>query len=66
MTTTDLKEILTEFQSNLAFREAFKKNPELALKEAGFEVSPDDLAKIQAMLKLDKSKDEKLDDRISK
>lgn len=66
MTTANLKEILTEFQSNLVFREAFKKNPELALKDAGFEVTPEDLAKIQGMLKLDKSKDEKLDDRISK
>jgi hypothetical protein len=66
MITANLQEILNEFQSNLSFREAFKKNPEQALKEAGFEVSPEDLTKIQAMLKLDKSKDEKLDDRISK
>jgi hypothetical protein len=63
---TNLQEIFTEWQSNLTFREDFKRNPEQALKDAGFEVSPEDLAKIQAMLKLDKSKNEKLDDRISK
>ncbi len=66
MTNTNLIEILSEWQSNINFRENFKKNPEQALKDAGFEVSPDDLSKIQAMLKLDKSKNEKLDDRISK
>lgn len=64
--TTNLQQILAEWQSNLAFRESFRKNPEHALNEAGFDVSPDDLAKIKAMLTLDKSKNEKLDDRISK
>lgn len=63
---TNLSEILSEWQSNLAFREDFKKNPERALKEAGFQVSAEDLIKIKAMLKLDASKDEKLDERISK
>jgi hypothetical protein len=63
---TNLIEIFSEWQSNLKFREEFKKNPEQALKNAGFEVSPGDLSKIQAMLKFDKSKNEKLDDRISK
>lgn len=64
--TTNLREILTEWQSNLEFREKFKKNPEQALKDAGFDVSNEDLTKIKAMLALDKSKNEKLDDRISK
>lgn len=64
--TVNLQEILSAWQSNLTFREAFKKNPEQALKDAGFEVSAEDLTKIQAMLQLDKSKNEKLDDRISK
>ncbi len=64
--TANLQDILSEWQSNLAFREAFKQNPERALKDAGFEVNPDDLAKIKAMLTLDQSKNEKLDDRISK
>jgi len=63
---TNLIEIFSEWQSNLKFREEFKKDPEQALKDAGFEVSPEDLAKIKAMLKLDKTKNEKLDDRISK
>ena len=63
---TNLQEIYSEWQNNLTFREHFKKNPEQALKEAGFEVSAEDLAKIKAMLNLDKSKNEKLDDRISK
>lgn len=63
---TDLQEIIYEWQNNLAFREEFKKNPEAALKNAGFSVSPEDLEKILAMLKLDKSKNEKLDDRINK
>lgn len=63
---TNLIEIFSEWQSNLKFRENFKINPEQALKEAGFEVSPEDLVKIKAMLKFDKSKNEELDDRISK
>lgn len=63
---TNLQEIYSEWQNNLQFREEFKKNPEQALKTAGFEVSPADLDKILAILKLDKSKNEKLDDRISK
>lgn len=64
--TTNLQDIFSEWQNNLAFREEFKKNPLEALKKAGFEVSPADLEKIQAMLKHDKSEDEKLDDRINK
>lgn len=63
---TNLESIFKEWQNNLQFREEFKKDPELALKNAGFEVSSEDLAKIKAMLTWDKSKDEKLDDRISK
>jgi hypothetical protein len=63
---TNLQEILAEWQSNLAFREKFKNNPTQALKEAGFELSAEDFAKIEAMAKMDKSKDQKLDDRISK
>lgn len=63
---TNLQEIFMEWQSNLQFREEFKKDPEMALKHAGFEVTERDLVKIRAMFKLDKSKDEKLDDRISK
>jgi hypothetical protein len=59
----DLQAIYTEWQNNLAFREAFKKDPVLALKNAGFEVSPDNLAKITALLK---QKDEELDKRINK
>jgi hypothetical protein len=64
--TTALADILREWQSNLSFREAFKKDPELALKEAGFTVSTEDLAKVQAMLKFDQNNNERLDDRISK
>ena len=62
--TVNLQHILTEWQSNLEFREKFKKNPEQALKDAGFDLSPEDLTKIKTLL--DKSKNEKLDDRISK
>lgn len=63
---TDLQAIIYEWQNNLTFREEFKKNPEQAMKNAGFQVSNEDLDKILAMLKLDKSKNEKLDDRINK
>jgi len=66
ISTSNLKDIVYEWQNNLAFREAFKKNPEQALKSSGFTVKPEDLTKILAMLKLDKSMNEKLDDRISK
>jgi DNA replication protein DnaD len=63
---SSLHDILTEWQSNLTFREEFKKNPEQAMRDAGFELSDADLEKIRAMLQLDKSSNEKLDDRISK
>lgn len=65
---TDLQEIFSEWQSNLQFREEFKKNPLQALKNAGFEVSPEDLSKIESMLKLkeSKNKSEILDKRESK
>lgn len=63
---TDLQDIIYEWQNNLTFREEFKKNPEQAIKNAGFEVSKEDLDKILAMLKIDKSNNEKLDDRINK
>ncbi len=60
-----LQEVYQEWQNNLSFREDFKKDPEQALKKAGFEVTADDLNKIKAMLNL-KSKNEKLDDRINR
>ena len=63
---TNLQEIYDEWLNNLKFRDDFKKNPEQALKEAGFEVAPEDMEKIKAILKFDKSGNEKLDDRISK
>ena len=63
---TQLIDIYCEWVNNLRFRQDFHKDPEAALKEAGFEVNPQDLIKIKAMLRLDTSKDENLDDRISK
>jgi hypothetical protein len=63
---TNLEEIIYEWQNNLKFREEFKKNPEQALQSAGFKVSKEDLDKILAIIKLDTSKNEKLDDRINK
>lgn len=49
---TTLHDVLTEWQNNLEFREQFKKNPIAALKTAGFTLQPDDLAKVQSLLKL--------------
>lgn len=66
MVRLNLQEILSEWQSNLEFREKFKQNPEQALNDAGFEVSSEDLVKIKAMLNLDQSGNEELDERISK
>lgn len=63
---SNLQDIYGEWQNNHKFREDFKKNPEQALQDAGFQLSPEDLEKIKAMLKFDKSKNDKLDDRISK
>jgi hypothetical protein len=62
----DLQEIYSELLNNPQFHSDFKKDPERALKSAGFELSLDDLAKIKAMVKIDKSGNEELDDRISK
>lgn len=48
----DLQDIYNEWQNNLAFREEFRKNPEQAIKNAGFEISIEDLEKIKSILKL--------------
>lgn len=63
-----LQEILEQWQTNLKFREEFKKNPVQALKNAGLEVSPEDLAKIESTLKLkdNNSNNEALNGRINK
>lgn len=63
---TDLTDVLSEWQNNLQFRERFKANPELALREAGLTLNPGDLEKVRAMLAFDGSNNDKLDDRISK
>lgn len=63
---TPLIDIYFEWVNNLQFRKDFRSDPERALKQVGFMVSPQDLVKIKAMLRLDKSTNEKLDDRISK
>jgi len=63
---SDLKEVFDLWQNNLKFREEFKKNPIQALKNAGLELSAEDLQKIQLRLGNPKTKDEPLDDRISK
>ena len=63
---THLKEIFQEWQNNPTFRSEFKKNPKEACKNAGFDVSDEDLAKIEAIFKLKDDKNEPLDDRINK
>lgn len=63
---TNLEEVYSEWQNNPEFKRALQTNPRKALEEKGFEVSEEDFKKIEAMLKFDKSKNEKLDDRISK
>jgi hypothetical protein len=57
-----LEDVITEWQSNLQFKETFKKNPQKALADAGLELNDEDLKKIKIML-ID---DGKLDDRINK
>jgi len=66
MTTTSLKEILSEFQANTEFREAFKKNAVQACQEFGYEVSPEDMAKLKSTLDLkqgDANQNEELEKR---
>jgi len=58
-----LQDVLMEWQTNLKFRETFKKNPELALQEANLKLSADDLKKIKAVLEIDQFSNEKLDQR---
>lgn len=66
MQITNLQDILYEWQNNFEFREEFKTDPISALKNAGFKVNQEDLDKILAMLKLDASNNEKLDERKNK
>jgi hypothetical protein len=63
---TDLQQVYSEWQNNPDFKKELQTNPRKALEEKGFVVSEEDFKKIEAMLKFDKSKNEKLDDRISK
>lgn len=58
-----LSEVLDEWQSNLAFKKNFKINPEKALADAGLTLSPEDLTKVKAILKI---QNEVLDKRINK
>jgi hypothetical protein len=58
-----LEDVLNEWQSNLQFKENFRKNPQQALADANLELSEEDLKKIKIMLKID---DGKLDERINK
>jgi hypothetical protein len=58
-----LEDVISEWQSNLQFKENFKKNPQKALADAGLSLSEEDLQKIKTMLKID---DGTLDGRINK
>lgn len=57
-----LEEVYSEWQNNPQFRDAFKKDPKLALKTWGYELLQADLDK---MIKF-KQNNEKLDDRVNK
>lgn len=59
---TNLEEVYSEWQNNPKFREAFKKNPEMALETWGYKLSQQDLAR---MLKFKKDNEE-LDKRVNK
>jgi hypothetical protein len=58
-----LEDVIIEWQSNLQFKENFKKNPQKALADAGLSLNDEDLQKIKTMLKID---DGTLDGRINK
>ncbi len=58
-----LEDVLAEWQTNLYFKEEFKKNPEKALATAGLTLNAKDLTKIKIMLKI---QDDDLDKRINK
>lgn len=58
-----LSEVLDEWQANLNFKKNFKNNPEKALADAGLTLSPEDLTKVKAILKI---QNEVLDKRINK
>lgn len=60
---TSLLEVYAEWANNLKFREALKRNPKAALKEAGFELSETDFKTIQTLIQSD---NEALDRRINK
>lgn len=58
----DLKEAYSEWQNNPEFRDAFKKNPQEALKQWNINLNDEDL---QKMLKVKEINNE-LDKRINK
>lgn len=64
----ELKEVFEVWTNDLLFRENFKKNPEKALQEAGFNFDTDKLQKIKSLLKKQESsiKSESLDKRMSR
>jgi hypothetical protein len=66
--SAELKEIFEAWVSDVTFREKFKKNPEQALMEAGFQFDAEKLQKIKTVLKQQENqiKSEALDKRLSR
>jgi hypothetical protein len=67
---SSLEDVLTEWQTNLYFKEEFKKNPERALATAGLTLNSKDLKKVKAMLAIQDdasgSDNRELDKRINR
>lgn len=58
----NLKEVLERWMNDSEFKRNFKKDPVKALKEAGIELSEEDLKKVLTTL----SKQEELEKKINK
>lgn len=65
---SSLQDVYDRWLNNVEFRNEFKKNPEIALREAGLELSATDLSKIKSLLdrKENSLENDELDGRISK
>lgn len=62
MPKATLADILSEYQNNMAFREAWKESHTQAIIKFGFELSLEDQTKVEALLQ----KSEELDKRTNK
>lgn len=66
MPSEDLRALIARANNDKDFMRDLLKNPEQAIKEAGFELTPEELAAVKSSQFQEQLSDEELDNRASK